>query len=54
MLQFHAIKHDTAPAARLVELLRLARTVLAERGMASMDEYGDLLQWALPREEDVW
>ena len=54
MLEFHPIKHETAPAARLVELLQLARTVLQERGMASMDEYGDLLQWPLPREDDVW
>lgn len=54
MLEFHPVKMEQAPPARLAQLLREAKAVLLERGMASMDEYGDMLQWGLPRSDDAW
>lgn len=52
MLEFHPLKMQQASPARLTELLQLAKTHLLERGMASMDEYGDMLQWGLPKTDD--
>lgn len=54
MLEFHPLKQEQAPPARLTELLKDAKRVLLERGMASMDEYGDMLKWALPMKDGVW
>lgn len=54
MLEFHPVKQAQAPPARLASLLQEAKAVLEKRGMASMDEYGDMLQWALPREDGAW
>ena len=54
MLAFHHPKQDRASAARLVELLHEAKAVLQKRGMASMDQYGDMLQWGLSREGGAW
>lgn len=54
MLEFHPLRHEKASSARLVQLLTEAREVFLERGMASMDEYGDMLQWGLPRVDGVW
>ncbi|HJQ93681.1 MAG TPA: hypothetical protein VJ874_05280 [Candidatus Thermoplasmatota archaeon] len=48
-LAFHPLREHQAPAARLVELLLEARDVLLERGMADMEEYGDMLKWGLHR-----
>lgn len=52
MLEFHPIKEHQASPARLTELLLEARAVLLQRGMPSMDQYGDMLQWGLPKEDD--
>ncbi|HWH09162.1 MAG TPA: hypothetical protein VNX21_08175 [Candidatus Thermoplasmatota archaeon] len=54
MLEFHPLQQRQASPARLASLLREARAVLQERGMASMDEYGDMLQWGLPRADGAW
>ncbi len=53
MLEFHALKETRAPPGRLVELLQAFKTVLATDGMASMDEYGDMLKWALPGKDGI-
>ncbi|MFA5943727.1 MAG: hypothetical protein WC876_04585 [Candidatus Thermoplasmatota archaeon] len=51
-LAFHPLReHQTAPA-RLAELLLEAKAVLLDRGMADMEEYGDMLKWGLPRKGD--
>lgn len=50
-LQFHALREHQASAARMVELLLEARAVLLDRGMADMEEYGDMLKWGLPRRD---
>jgi hypothetical protein len=54
MLQFHPLKVEQASPARLVALLQQFKAVLQERGMASMDEYGDMLQWGLDKEGGAW
>ncbi len=54
MLEFHPMQHGQASPARLVELLKQAKAVLNEQGMASMEEYGDMLQWGLSRRDGVW
>src|SRR5438067_3145105 len=54
MLEFHPLKQHQASPARLATLLQEAKAVLQERGMASMDEYGDMLQWGLPRADGAW
>lgn len=48
-LAFDSPKEHQVGAARLVVLLLEAKAVLEDRGMASMDEYGDMLKWGLPR-----
>ncbi len=53
-LEFHPLQERQAAPARVVQLLEEFRTVLRERGMASMEEYGDMLQWGLPRRDDTW
>lgn len=54
MLEFHPLEERQVPPARLAELLQTAKAVLQEQGMASMDEYGDMLKWPLPRGDDAW
>jgi hypothetical protein len=54
MLEFHPVKEEQVPPARLASLLHEAKAVLLKRGMASMDEYGDMLQWALPKGDGYW
>lgn len=49
MLEFHPVTEQGVEPARLVELLQEFKAVLAAEGMASMDEYGDMLSWSLPR-----
>ncbi len=53
MLEFHELQETQAPPARLVELLQAFKEVLAADGMASMDEYGDMLKWALPGKDGI-
>jgi len=50
-LEFHPLREHQAAPARLVELLLEAKAVLLDRGMADMDEYGDMLKWGLPRKD---
>lgn len=54
MLAFHPLKQDQASPARLAQLLREFKALLQKRGMASMDEYGDMLQWGQSREDGAW
>lgn len=54
MLEFHPLKQEQASPARLAKLLQEARTVIQTRGMPSMDEYGDMLQWGVSREDGAW
>ena len=51
-LAFHPLREHQATPARLIELLLEARAVLLDRGMADMEEYGDMLKWGLPRKGD--
>lgn len=46
MLRHIPLRESIAPIARQVELLQLARETIAG-GMASIDEYGDMLKWGL-------
>lgn len=48
-LAFHPLREHQAAPARLAELLLEAKAVLLDRGMADMEEYGDMLKWGLPR-----
>lgn len=52
-LQFHPLREHQATPARLVELLTEAKAVLLDRGMADMEEYGDMLKWGLPRRDGL-
>ncbi len=54
MLEFHPVQERQVPRKRLAELLQQAKAVLQDQGMASMDEYGDMLKWPLPRGDDAW
>ena len=51
-LEFHPLREHQAAPARLAELLLEAKAVLLDRGMADMEEYGDMLKWGLPRKGD--
>ncbi len=53
MLEFHPLQEHQATPARLTELLLEAKAVLLDRGMASMDEYGDMLKWGLPKRDGM-
>lgn len=53
MLEFHPLHETSVPPPRQAELLREFRDLLARDGMADMDEYGDMLKWALPS-RDGW
>jgi hypothetical protein len=50
-LAFHPLREHQADPARLVELLLEAKAVLLDRGMADMEEYGDMLKWGLHRRD---
>jgi hypothetical protein len=50
-LAFHFWRERQASAARMAELLLECRAVLLDRGMADMDEYGDMLKWGLRRQD---
>jgi hypothetical protein len=50
-LAFHYWREHQPSPARLAELLQEAKAVLLDRGMASMDEYGDMLKWGLHRKD---
>lgn len=54
MLEFHPLKQEQASPARLVKLLQDAKAVIQKHGMASMDQYGDMLQWGVKREDAAW
>jgi hypothetical protein len=51
-LAFHPLREHQAPAVQLAELLQECKAVLLDRGMADMEEYGDMLKWGLPRKGD--
>ncbi len=53
MLEFHSLQEKDAPPARIFELLQEFKAVLQDQGMASMDEYGDMLKWALPGKDGM-
>lgn len=48
MLRFSSPEEHSVPIERHQALLSEFREVLLDRGMASMDEYGDMLKWGLP------
>lgn len=50
-LAFHPLREHQASPARLAELLQEAKSVLLDRGMADMEEYGDMLKWGLARRD---
>jgi hypothetical protein len=50
-LAFQPWREHQPPAERLVELLLEAKGVLLDRGMADMEEYGDMLKWGLHRKD---
>lgn len=54
MLEFHPLEQHPASPARLTALLQEAKAVILKRGMVSMDQYGDMLQWGVSREDGVW
>lgn len=48
-LAFHPLRETQAAPERLAEMLLECKAVLLDRGMADMEEYGDMLKWGLPR-----
>jgi hypothetical protein len=50
-LAFHPLREHQAAPARLAELLQECKAVLLDRGMADMEEYGDMLKWGLVRRD---
>lgn len=48
-LAFHPLREHRADAAALRAMLLECKAVLLDRGMADMEEYGDMLKWGLPR-----
>lgn len=53
MLQYQAPRESPVPAGRQAVLLREFRDLLRDRGMASIDEFGDMLDWPLPRRDGM-
>jgi hypothetical protein len=51
-LAFHPLREHQTSLSRLAELLQECKAVLLDRGMADMEEYGDMLKWGLPRKGD--
>jgi hypothetical protein len=50
-LAFHPLREHQASPARMRDLLLECKAVLLDRGMADMEEYGDMLKWGLPRRD---
>lgn len=50
-LAFHPLREQQASPARMAEMLRECKAVLLDRGMADMEEYGDMLKWGLVRRD---
>ncbi|MHB1262199.1 MAG: hypothetical protein ACYC2H_10855 [Thermoplasmatota archaeon] len=50
-LEFHPLREHQASPARMVEMLLESKSVLLDRGMADMEEYGDMLKWGLVRRD---
>ncbi len=50
-LAFHPLREHQAEPERLAALIQEAKAVLLDRGMASMEEYGDMLKWGLVRRD---
>ncbi len=50
-LAFHPLRENQASPGRLAEMLLEAKAVLLDRGMADMEEYGDMLKWGLMRRD---
>lgn len=53
-LAFHHPEEHQASPERLAELLLEAKSALQRWGMASMEEYGDMLKWGLPKGDGGW
>ncbi len=53
MLEYHPLREQPTAPQRRAELLQEFRQLLEQDGMASMDEYGDMLKWGLPS-RDGW
>lgn len=51
-LAFHPLREHQAAPGRMAGLLLEAKSALLDRGMADMEEYGDMLKWGLPRKGD--
>jgi hypothetical protein len=51
-LAFHPLRERQASPQALREMLLECKAVLLDRGMADMEEYGDMLKWGLPRKGD--
>jgi len=50
-LEFHPLReHQASPQAMRAMLLE-CKAVLLDRGMADMEEYGDMLKWGLVRKD---
>ena len=50
-LAFHPLREHQASPGRLRAMLLECKAVLLDRGMADMEEYGDMLKWGLPRRD---
>ena len=50
-LAFAFWREEQASAQRMAALLEECKAVLLDRGMADMEEYGDMLKWGLPRRD---
>lgn len=50
-LEFHPLREHKAAPERMAGLLLESKAVLLDRGMADMEEYGDMLKWGLPRRD---
>jgi hypothetical protein len=50
-LRFHPLREHQASPASLVAMLQESKAVLLDRGMADMEEYGDMLKWGLVRRD---
>lgn len=53
MLRNGRLQETAVDDATMAELLQTFRDTLDAQGMASMDQYGDMLNWALPRRDGM-
>lgn len=51
MLEYHPLQVEQVAPSRVAKLLQEFQQILAEQGMASIDEYGDMLRWTLPTKD---